>query len=114
MLHLLSFARRRGAAMVALTGTEVVVETRTADRPMLRKGRYGCLDFELVGATITDHLLRASPEPGNVTDRLLDPDGLELAAAESFMLTVRGQVLVSDGPGSSSHITLYLPLAPAG
>ena len=53
VLHLLSFARRRGAAMVALTGTEVVVEARTADRPMLRKGRYGCLDFELVGAIIT-------------------------------------------------------------
>ncbi len=114
VLHLLSFARRRGAAMVALTGTEVVVETRTADRPMLRKGHYGCLDFELVGATVTDHLLRASRRAGNVTDRLLDPDGLELAAAESFMLTVRGQILVSDGPGSSAHITLYLPRAPAG
>jgi two-component system cell cycle sensor histidine kinase/response regulator CckA len=113
LLRLMSFARRRGAATLVFTGEEVTIEARTAQRPMLRKGHYCRLELELIGATLTERLLRASAEPGHVTDRLLDPDGLELAAVESFVVGLRGQLLASEAAGASPRIAVYLPTAPA-
>ena len=113
LLRLMSFARRRGASKVAITGAQITIEARTAAPPMLRKGRYCRLELELIGATMTERLLRASPEPGHVTDRLLDPDGLELAAVESFVVGLRGHMLASGGAGESPRVALYLPYARA-
>ena len=113
ILRVLSFARRRGACAVTLTGEEILIESRPSKRPMLRKGRYGRLDAELVGATLSERLLRIDPEPGHVTDRLLDPDGLELAAVESFVIGLRGQLEMIADSGANPRIRLYLPLVAA-
>jgi PAS domain-containing protein len=113
ILRLLSFARRRGASSVTLTADEVVIEARRSERPRLRKGRYCRLDTELVGATLSERLLRVNPEPGQVTDRLFDPDGLELAAVEGFVVAMRGQLEVHADPGTHPRIRLYLPYAAA-
>ena len=113
ILRVLCFARRRGACAVTLTGEEILIESPSSKRPMLRKGRYARLDAELIGATLSERLLRVSPEPGHVTDRLLDPDGLELAAVESFVIGLRGQLEMVADSGTNPRIRLYLPLVAA-
>jgi hypothetical protein len=111
LLRLLSFGRRRHATAIAVNGWTIDVKTRAAERPALREGRYCCLEFELVGASLTETLLRTHPEPGHVLERLLDADGLELAAVESFVAAQRGQLMVSGGAGANPRMQLVLPVA---
>jgi hypothetical protein len=109
LLRLLSFAQRRGASSVNLTGSHQRVDVRAAERPLLRKGRYICLDVEMVRGTLTERLVQTSQEPGHVLDRLLDPDGLELAAVEAFAFALRGQLVAQRWSMANPRVQLYLP-----
>jgi two-component system cell cycle sensor histidine kinase/response regulator CckA len=109
LLQLLSFAQRRGASAVNLTGAHRQVEVRGAERTLLRKGSYICLDVEMVRGTLSERLVQTSPEPGHVLDRLLDPDGLELAAVEAFATALRGQLVAQRWSTADPRVQLYLP-----
>jgi nitrogen-specific signal transduction histidine kinase len=111
VLRVLLLARRRGAGSVRIRAREFDVETRTLERPTLRKGRYCRLEFVLVGAALPEALARTPAEFGHVVARLEHADGLEFAAVEAFVGALRGQVATSSGLGAAT-IELYLP-APA-
>lgn len=113
LVRLLQFARRRGATSVACTLSALEVESRATPSPVLKKGRYHCVEFELEGATIGDDLLRGRAEAGVAFDRMHDPDGLELAAAEAFAVAQRGRLVLDCATGASPRLQLYLPVAPA-
>jgi len=113
LVRLLQFARRRGANSVACTLSALEVESRTVRSVELKKGRYHCVEFELEGATIGDNLLRAHAVAGVAFDRMRDPDGLELAAAEAFAVAQRGRLIVDCATGAHPRLQLYLPVAPA-
>ena len=109
LLRLLAFAQRRGSAAVNLTGSHQRVDVRADETPPLRKGLYICLDVEMVRGTLTERLVQASQEPGHVLDRLLDPDGLELAAVEAFAIALRGQLVAQRWSMANPRVQLYLP-----
>src|SRR5699024_11209109 len=62
LLRLYLFARRLGAVAVCVRGARLEVEARVAERPFLRKGSYGHLVFELVGAELPTALARPPAE----------------------------------------------------
>lgn len=109
LMYLLEFARRRGATAVNMTGANMRVDVRSAENPMLRTGRYCCLDVELVRGTLTERLVQPGREPGPALDRLLDPDGLELAAVEAFAHALRGQLVAQRWSMANPRLQLYLP-----
>ena len=108
LLRLWVFGRRRGARAIRVGGRPLEVEARTAARPALRKGRYCCLEVDLVGASLPDLLVHETAEPGHVVERLGDPDGLEYAAVEAFVGSLRGH-LTAHAERDRVRIELYLP-----
>jgi len=56
-------------------------------------------------------LLRAGDEPDHVLERLREPDGLEMAAVEVFVQSLRGKLVTSFGPGKEARLNLYVPLS---
>jgi hypothetical protein len=111
LLRLCTIARRRGARSIRIGAGALDIETRGADRPGLRKGRYCRLEIEIVGATWPG--ARASAEPGRVVAHLGEADGLELAAAEAFVAALRGHMAIRAG-GGSTVVELCLPASRRG
>jgi hypothetical protein len=110
LLQVFLLARRHAARSLRIRGVSLDVAARTAAQPTLSKGRHCRLVFELVGARFPEVLRRVTAEPGHVVERLDEPHGLQLAAAEAFVHGVRGHVTVGDDPdGDGTRIDWYLP-----
>ena len=106
LLRVLLLARRCGATVVQVSGDQFEVTARTAT---LRKGRYCRMSIELA-ETQLPAALRTGVEPGHVTERLVEPLGLQLAALEAYVSAARGQVLVSEAPDTdATRVEVYLP-----
>lgn len=107
LLRVLLLARRCGATAVHARGDDVEIATRT---PALRKGRYCRLTLDLLQARLPAALRTSPVEPGHVVARLDEPLGLQLAALEAYVGTVRGLVMVSEAPDAdATRVELYLP-----
>ena len=111
LLRLLLLATRHGAAAVAIRARRVEFSARSDAQPGLRAGQYVGLEIEFIGASLPPGLLRARDEPDHVLERLREPDGLELAAVEAFVQSLRGKLVTGRGPGEEARLSLYLPLA---
>ena len=107
LLRVLLLARRCGATSVHARGDEMELAARTQT---LRKGRYCRLTIDLVHGRLPGSLLTTPTEAGHAVARLDEPLGLQLAALEAYVATVRGVVKVSEAPDAdATRVELYLP-----
>jgi hypothetical protein len=110
LLRVLLLARRCGARGVHASGGVIDVPARTMGPPALRKGRHCRLSMDLVDARLPAGLRTGPVEPGHVVERLDEPLGLQLAALEACVNSVRGQVVVREGrDADTTCVELYLP-----
>lgn len=111
LLRLCLFARRREATALHVRGLELELVERDPRRPSLRPGRYCQLEFRFDGATLPAVLCEALAEPGHVSCRLREPDGLEFAAVEAFAAQQRGLARASIDGTTAPVVELILPIA---
>lgn len=109
--RLLQLAQTCGAEAVVVRGSDVEVAVRAPDRPDLRPGRYCRIDVECPGAELSPALLRTKGGPGQILNRLQDPDGLDFAAVEAFAVSLRGCLVAMADGIDAPRFELYLPSA---
>jgi hypothetical protein len=114
LLRLLLGAERLGATAIRVSIATFDQSALVDELPQLRHGQYAGIDFECVGASMPQRLVRAGSAPVHALDLLRDPDGLEFAAVEAYAQALRGalHVLGAGGPEAQPRVRLLLPLPP--
>jgi hypothetical protein len=109
LLHALRVAHLCGATMVTVTAGAFELPDRDPARPWLRKGRHCEIRYRLQGGALSAPVLPVEPAPGLDPASSLHPAGLELAAVEEIVRSLRGAARATTLGPTASLLQLFVP-----